>query len=204
MLSRLLLACPSEEFEGQVTIALRVLVEVVLVIVFGGEEIAQWQEFYGERLPQGILHLLEHGLDGRAQRGVGIVYAGAVLRAFVVPLSVDAEGVDGVKEHSRQEFHVGHVGVKDDAHSLGKACLVGANFFVSGAAVSLSVSIAHLGFQYACHLLEIVFSPPKAAAGKIDFLRGHRFVDYRTVLYLLCLKNLSRRKVADRGGLSPR
>ena len=161
-----------EEGVGKMAVAVGILVEVVLMVVFGFIEIAQWLLLDGEGLCVegllGLTALTDDGLIGR----VGEIDARAVLGAFIMALTVDADGVDGLEIHAEEEGQADDGGVIDYADGLGIAGEVGADVLIGGVG-GVAVGIADLGVEDSLQLLEIMLSAPEAAAGQVDLFCTH-------------------------------
>ena len=110
--------------------------------------------------------------DDSPIRRVGEIDAGAVLGAFVMTLTVDADGVDGLEIHAEEEGQADNGGVIDDADGFGIAGKVGADILVSGAG-GVAIGVADLGVEDSLQLLEIMLSAPEAATGKVDLFCTH-------------------------------
>ncbi len=163
----MLFSCPGEELEGEVAVAVGFLVEVVLVVLLCGVEASQGLHLHGDGLVEECLLLGKHLSDDGDVGLVGVIYAGAVARASVVPLAVEACGFYGLEEHVEEELEVGHVLVVGDAHGLGIAGGVGIYLFVGGC-LGVAVGESHLGVDDALDLFEEMFCAPEAPSGEID------------------------------------
>ena len=158
-----------EECEGQMAVAVRILVEIVLMIVLGSIEVLKWLLFNGQWLFPLLLFGFVTGFNDGQVGLVDIVDARTVLRAAVVPLLVDTQRVNGLEIEREQELEAHLCWVVADVHGLSKTCLVSAHLFVSRV-LRDAVGISHFGVRHSFHLLEIVLGSPKAASGEIDFL----------------------------------
>ena len=108
-------------------------------------------------------------LEGhRPVGGVGVVDAGAVLDALVVPLPVDRGGIDGGQVEAQQEGEGGLPGFVDHLDRLGKAGRPGTDLLIGGGR-PLAVGVSHLGGGYAVYQGEIPLHAPKTASRQIDF-----------------------------------
>ena len=121
------LARQLEEGDRQMAVARGVLLQVVLVVVLGGIEIAQREMLHGEGLAHGPLLVGQDLVDGGCVGLIDVVDARAILCAPVAPLLVDAGGVDGLEVEVEEKGESDPRGVIDDANRLGKSGLVGAD-----------------------------------------------------------------------------
>ena len=156
-----------EEGAGDVAIAGGVLVEIVLMVGFGIKEVFQREEFDHNLFPDLGFEFGEFGLQNGAYGGVGVVDAGAILRADVVALAVEGGGVDAAEIELHEEGEGELFGIVVDAYGFGKARFSGAHLLVGGM-VDVAVGISGLGVDDAADLLEVVFGAPEATAGEIE------------------------------------
>ena len=169
-----------EEGLGEVAVAFGIFVEVVLMVVLSFIEITEGLLLYGEGLGMVGLLVLTALTDDSLIGRVGEIDAGAVLGAFVMALTVDADGVDGLEIHTQEEGQADNGGVIDDADGLGIAGLVCADVLVGGAG-GVAVGVADLGVEDSLQLLEIMLGAPEAATGKVDLFGVHRWGDWLTL-----------------------
>ena len=149
-----------------VAIAVGIFVEVVLMIEFGGIEIDERPHFYHHRLRVAARHSGRHGLDYGQVGGVGVVDAGAILRAPVVALTVEAGGVDAA-EVDVEQLRQPHAGVVvDHFDSLGRAGQTGADHLV-GRVGDAAVGIAGYALIDAVDQRKEVGGAPEAPPGEI-------------------------------------
>ena len=149
-----------------------VFVKIVLVTLVRWVKTLQRLHLYGDGSIEVLLLLGENTLNDR-QIGLGsVIHASPVACPLIVPLLVEAGGVDGFEEHPQEERQIDHGVVILDAHGLGIARHVGIDFLISRV-VRLSVGEAHLGVRHAFYLLEIMLGAPKAAASKKNIF-GHK------------------------------
>ena len=168
-------------------IAVGVLVQIVLVIVLGGIEVVERQQFYSEAQPHLGLHTVIHRLERRHVGFVSIVDARAVLCALIVSLLIHAHGIDGLEVHLGQELQRDDLGIIGDAYGLGKTRLVGAHVLI-GWILGMAVGIAHLGFYNSIHQFEIMLCTPEASSCKINLFHhiqccfhGQRYSFFPTI-----------------------
>lgn len=90
-------ACDAEEVEGDVAVAVGMLVEVVLMIGIGGVEVAEGFHFDDDGGSVLRLLLVDEVADDGEVGGVGVVDACAIAGAAVFALLVEARGVDGAE-----------------------------------------------------------------------------------------------------------
>ena len=81
------------------TIAIRILVKVVLMILFGCVEVLQRQFFNGQGLLIILLLFGKNLLDDEQIRRIGIINTSAIASTLVVSLFVETGRVDGLEEH---------------------------------------------------------------------------------------------------------
>ena len=81
------------------TVARRILVEIVLMIFLGAEVVLQGQFLDSKRLLVELLLLAVHLFDNRQVLGRSIVNARAIACPLVVTLLVETCRVDGLEEH---------------------------------------------------------------------------------------------------------
>ena len=92
-----------EELNRQMTIAVRVFVQIVLMVLIGGEEIAQRRNLRHDRLIVQLLFLIENAFDNRQLHLVRVIHASTVACTLIVPLTVEQRRVDSVEEHVDKE-----------------------------------------------------------------------------------------------------
>lgn len=153
--------------------------EVVLVVVFGGEELGGGGEFgdngVGEDLGGG--QLVNGGLGGGALVFGVVEDGGAVLGAVVGTLAVEGGGiVDG--EEDVEELGVGDEGgVKDDADGFGVAGHAGADVLVGGVG-EVAANVAGFDGNDAFEVEEDGFETPETASGEGGGFGGGGRVDH--------------------------
>lgn len=106
-----------EERRIDMAVSSGILVEVFLMIVFGGIEILQLLDLDCHAAPQFPLQTVDTTRDNITVREVCIVYAGTVLCACIVALPVDRSGVYGLKIQIDQEWQRYRIGI---IRNLGK------------------------------------------------------------------------------------
>ena len=153
------------------TIAIGILVEVVLMILFCRVEVLQRKFFHGQRLLIVLLLLGKHLLNDRQIRRVSIIDTSTIASALVVSLLVETGGVDGLEKHLQQELETDHIGIEPHKYRLSKARLVGIDLLISRI-LRVSVGESHFRDGHALNLLEVVLRSPEAAPGKVNILRG--------------------------------
>ena len=148
-------------------IATGVLIEVILMIVFGLEEVDEGFDLHGERSGVARRFFVKSGNGGALLVGGGVIYDGSVLAADVVALMVDRGRVDCHEIKLDQLWQIDFRCVIDDPDTLGRLSLTCADLAVSGMG-DKAVGIADLCVDDAVNLFEEMLSAPEAAPGKID------------------------------------
>ena len=154
-------------------VALRVLVQVVLVIVFRAVEILQRSHLNDNRRFRLALNLVEDTADLGQISGIGVIDACAIAGSFVFSLLVERGRVDGLEEHPEQEPESDPFRVVLDVYGFGIARRVGVDFLVGGIR-RMAVGKSDLCQDNAVDLLEEMLGAPKTAAGQINIL-SHRY-----------------------------
>ena len=131
-----------EKGSGQVAVAVGILIQIVLMVFFCRIEIPKWQFLDSDRLWIKGLLLSKHLIDNRELIVADIIDTCAIASAFVVSLTVEAHGIDGLEEHIQQEFKTDYLFIVFDVHRFSIACLVGIDFLIGGI-VSISVGKAY-------------------------------------------------------------
>ena len=90
-----------------------------------------------------------------------------------MPLLVETQGVDGLKEHLQQELQTDLLRVVLHADRLGKACRVGIYFLVRRV-LRMSVGKTDLRRRHSLNLFEVMLCSPEASSCKINLLRHIR------------------------------
>ena len=154
-------------------VAVRVLVQVLLVLVFRRVEVLQRQQFGGKFSgAESGRGRPEYGFQLGPVGGIGIIDAGAVARAFVFALFIQAQRVDYTEEQPCQVGQGQHVGVVPDMHCLGVAGGVGI-YLTVGRGRGAAVGEAYFGGQHAADQPEELFGSPEASRGEIDVFFVH-------------------------------
>ena len=156
-----------EEGTRHVAVAAGMHIEIVLVIVLGGIEVAERFDLDGHRFSDGGGELGFLGHEHRTQVGIGVVDAGAILRPHVTTLTVHAGRVDGTEEELHEEREGEAFGIVFHLDGLGKPGVVAAHLFVGGV-FRVAVGIAHAGVEHAVDLFEEMLGAPEAASGKVE------------------------------------
>ena len=147
-------------------VAAGVLLEVLLVVLLGGEEVMKGQQLYFK----GRAHLgglgVEGGLKGRQLIRVRVVDAGPILDTLVLPLFVEGQGVDDQKEEVQEPVQGHPLLIIIDADRLGVAA-VAADLPIGGGFVG-AVGVAHLGGSDPLELIEKFLQAPETAACQVD------------------------------------
>ena len=132
-------------------IAFRILVQIGLVALLGLVEVPERLQFHHQGSAGfGFLfcvNALDAGLFGR----VRVIDAGAVPRALVMSLPVQAKRVDDAEKQLCKFFQADALRVVGDPYRLGKAGGVCINLFVFGIG-GISVGVSADGFLYSVHL----------------------------------------------------
>ena len=81
------------------TVAIRILVKIVLMILFGCVEVLQRPFLYGQGLLVVFLLFGKHLFDDGQIRRISIIDACTIARSFIVSLLVETCGIDGFEEH---------------------------------------------------------------------------------------------------------
>ena len=153
--------------------------QIVLMPLFCLEEVSEGLQFYGKRLADASLDSLKHGLENRKVGRIGVVHSRAVARAFVVPLTVQAERVDDCEIKVGQSLQGDALRPVGDPNRLGEAGGVGIHLFIrrtpleSGGALCIS---AH-GAPNAAHSRKEVGDAPEATACEINFCHVRKASD---------------------------
>ena len=117
-----------EKGSGQVAVAVGILIQIVLMVFFCRIEIPKWQLLDSDRLWIKGLLFGKHFIDNRELIVADIIDTCAIASAFVVSLTVEAHGIDGLEEHIQQEFKTDHLFIVLDVHRFSIASLVGIDF----------------------------------------------------------------------------
>ena len=150
-----------------VAVAAGMRIEVVLVIVLGGIEVAERFDLDGHGAADGSGEFRFLGHEHRAKFGIGVVDAGAVLRPHVTALTVHAGRVDGAEEELHEERERKALRVVFHFDGLGKTGVVAAHLFVGGV-FRMAIGIAHAGVEHPVDLFEEMLGAPEAASGKVE------------------------------------
>ena len=156
--------------QGQMAVAVGVLVEIFLMPLLRLVEGAQRLEFNLQRLPDagldGRVNLLKHRQIGR----IRIIDTGAVAGACVVPLLIEAEGVDDVEIQFREQSKGDFLRTVTHPDRLRKAGGIGVNLLVRGTAgeIRIPLRISADGRNHAVDPGEEVLCTPEASPCKID------------------------------------
>ena len=157
-------------------VAIRIFVEIVLVIFLGAIEATQRLHFNGNGFRELRLLLCKHLSDDGQLVFAGVIDSSAVARALVVALPIETCGLDGLEEHVEQKLQVDHLFVVDHVNRFGMARRVGVDFFVARV-FGISVCKPHFRIRYAFDLFEEVLSAPEASSCQIDFFHCCCFLD---------------------------
>ncbi len=150
-------------------ISARILVEIILMAVLGPVEVLERLHLHGQRRLEFSGNPVADVLDRWKVLGVRVIDAGAVTGADVLPLLVDAGGVNGPEVDLENPLQPDIVGVIGHVHRLGVACGVRADLAVCRVE-DVAVGISRLGGDHSVNLFEIALSAPETACGKIDVL----------------------------------
>ena len=142
-------------------------IEIVLVIVLGGIEVTERFDLDGHGAADGSGEFRFLGHEHRAECGIGVVDAGAVLRPHVTALTVHAGRVDGAEEELHEERERKALRVVFHFDGLGKTGVVAAHLFVGGV-FRMAIGIAHTGVEHPVDLFEEMLGAPEAASGKVE------------------------------------
>ena len=112
------------------TIAIRILVKIVLMILFGCVEVLQRQFLHGHGLFVVFLLFGKDLLNDGQINWVGIVDASTITSALVVSLFIETGGIDGLEEHLQQEFKADHIRIEPHEDRFCIACLIGIDLLV--------------------------------------------------------------------------
>ena len=156
-----------EEGGRHVAVAAGMHIEVVLVIVLGGIEVAERFDLDGHCFSDGGGEFGFLGHEHRTQVGIGVVDAGAILRPHVTALTVHAGRIDGAEEELHEEREGKALRVVFHFDGLGKTGVVAAHLFVGGV-FRVAVGIAHAGVEHTVDLFEEMLGAPEAASGEIE------------------------------------
>ena len=85
------------------TVPVGVLVQVVLMVLVGGEEVAQRRNLRHNRLFVQFLFLIKNAFDNRQLNFVRVIDTRTVACAHVMPLPVGQRRVESVEEHVKQK-----------------------------------------------------------------------------------------------------
>ena len=145
------------------TIAVGILVEIVLMILLCCIEIPQREFLNSDRLIQQCLLLREHLINNRELVFCDIIDTCAITGALVMPLFVEAHGVNRLEEHVKQELQTDDLFVIRDMYRLRIARLVCIYLLVSRI-LRLPVSESYLRIDDTLNLLEVMFCAPEASS----------------------------------------
>ena len=157
-------------------VAVRILVEVVLMILLSSIEILQRQFFYGQELLIVLLFFGKYLLDNWQIRRVSIIDTCTIACALVVSLFIETCGINSLEKHLQQEFEADHIGIVPHKDGFCKACLVGIYLFIRRV-LRMSVGESNFCYGYALNLFEVMFRSPETATCKVNVLRGLSFQD---------------------------
>ena len=196
-------------------VAVRDLVQVLLVVVLGQEVLRRRLDVGRDRREAGLLQLgvvdsLAHlsGLLLRLARGVD---HRAVLRADVVALAHALGGIVRLPEDAQQIVVADLAGVEDDLHDFGVASLRGADLLVARVR-RVAAGVADRGGVDPWQLPEDLLSAPEAAQAEDRRLQaGREWPLQRGAQHLVPLRNavpgsvVARERLirAHHGGLVP-
>lgn len=153
-----------EERQGQVAIAVWVLVKIVLMVLLCRIETFQRFHLNGNRLTQARLLLTEDFLDDGQLVVRDIIDSRTIPSALIVALTVQARRLDGMEKHVEQELKVAHRLVILDTDRLGITRRIGINLLISGI-VGVAVGKTHFRLYDTLDLLEEMLRSPKASPG---------------------------------------
>ena len=153
-------------------IAGRIVVEVILVVVLRLIEIFQRQVFHFKRLAVASLQFSELFGNESTVRRFRVVDARAVLRSYIISLSVEACRVDGleIKVNKQSEVHL--LRVVFHAYRFRRIRSTRTYLLISRICHT-AVGVAYGRRLYAADLLHEVFRTPEASSGEIDFFCVH-------------------------------
>ena len=159
-------------------VSVGVFIQIFLMPLLRLEEVPQRLQFHRQWLAKARLDGRERILQNRAVGRIGIVDAGAIARALVMPLAVQAQGVDDAEIEIRQRRKADALGAVAHADGLRKAGGVGVDLLVRGAPVELrrALGIAADGAHYAVDPGEEMLRAPKASACEIYLFSCHSTV----------------------------
>ena len=156
-----------KELEGQVAVAIGILIQVVLMILLGRIELLQRQFFYSQWLSVLGLLLCINLLDDRQIIGILILDACTIAGALVVALLVQTGRIDSLEEHLQQELETNYRVVVLDTNGFGVACGIGINLLI-GWVLGVAVGKAHFGFDHTFYLLKEVLCTPEATSSQVN------------------------------------
>ena len=159
-----------EGLQGDMAVAVRLFIQILLVVFLRRIEAFERKELHFQRLSQPFGRRTEDVGDDGPVGEIRVVHACPVARAHILPLPVDAERIDERQETFRQEAEGHPRGVIDDAHSLRMAGCVGIDLLV-GRCRDMPVGISRHSLNDTFDAAEEVFRPPEAAAGEINLLQ---------------------------------
>ena len=150
----------------EAAVAARVLVQVLLVVLLGVEELACGSQLGGDGPLAGVGQSLAEHLERGGGLGLllvgGHVDRGPVLGAVIVALPVDLGGVVLGEEHLEEAAVRDLLGVVDHEDGLGVAGAAGAGLVVGGVAGE-AAGVAHRGGEDAGEPPEDALGTPEAA-----------------------------------------
>ena len=139
------------------------------MVVLGSVEIPQRFHFDDDRVGEECLLLGKDLADDGKVRVIRVVNTCAVTCSLVVPLPVQAGGVNGFEKHVQQKLQVGNLFVIDNMHRFGITSSVRINLFI-GRVIRVAIGKAYFGVCDTLYLLEEMFGAPETAAGEIYFI----------------------------------
>lgn len=147
---------------GNMAIAVRMLVQIVLMLVFRTVKVLQRLYFYGQRSLQLAGNPVINPLYGRKIFRVGVVNACAVPGAFVVALPVDAQGIYCPKIELKYPFETDYISFVSDMYCFSISGGIGIYFSVGGVE-NIAVGITYLGGDHAVDKFQVTLGSPEAA-----------------------------------------
>ncbi len=165
-------SCFSRHFKegwGEMAVAIRCLVKIVLMVLFRRIKVFQWQQLHSQGLLQCLLPPDKHLLDNSSVRRIGIINTRSIACALVLALLVKAQGVDSTEKHFNQERKGHHLFIKGNANRLGMAGSVCINLLIRRI-LRMAIGISHLCGQHARYQFKVFLCSPKTSCCKIDFL----------------------------------
>ena len=151
---------------------LGIVSEIVVMVILSLEKVAQWTHFGNDVIDKILLQIPDHLLNVLFLLRTRVEYTTAVMRPYVVALSVQLGRVVHGEEYLEEDAAWNDLGVECDLDNLSMAGALSTNLLV-GWVFHMTTGKSRDYFAYSVKAQNGSFDAPKATATKDDFL-DHR------------------------------